>query len=157
MAIWVRNIFDAYQALHQVNFENYSIVGHSVGAKIALVVACHSDIFRVSTVISLDPIDMNPAEFTSGNIKLADATASLYIAWACAGGAGISARNNPKAIYETNPASLTSFVQYQNAGHMAFTDNGGGLPGMLMRSGSKEGNKRAHAETLQLVETLRLL
>jgi hypothetical protein len=37
---------------------------------------------------------------------------------------------------------------------MAFTDNGGGLPGMLMRSESKEGNSRAHAEALELVKRL---
>ena len=151
MAMWVKEIFHEYQRQCQTKFEQYNIVGHSVGAKIALLVATHTDISRVSTVVSLDPIDLNPAEFTSGNLKLADATALLCIAWADAGGRGISEKSNPRAIYDTDHAAVATFLEFKDAGHMAFTDNGGGLPGMLMRSGTKEGNSRAHAGTLELV------
>lgn len=156
MASWVKDIFDVFRRQYNVQqkFEKYSIVGHSVGAKIALIVAANADVHRVSTVISLDPIDMNPAEFTSGNIKLVDATASLYITWALAEGTGITTSNNPRAVYDTNPGAVVSFVEFQDAGHMAYTDNGGGLPGLLMRSGTKEGNKRAHIDTLKLVGRL---
>jgi hypothetical protein len=154
MAMWVKEIFNDYQRHAQTNFQQYNIVGHSVGAKIALLVATLTDISRVSIVVSLDPIDLNPAEFTSGRLKLADATASLCIAWACAGGRGISERSSPRAIYDTDPDAVATFVEFKDAGHMAFTDNGGGLPGMLMRSESKEGNSRAHAEALELVKRL---
>lgn len=152
MASWVPAIFNAYQRQQQdEKFETYSIVGHSVGAKIALIVATLSDIEHVSTVVSLDPIDMNPCEFTSGTLKLADATSSVYITWASAGGIGITNYNNPRAVYETNPSAVARFVEFKDAGHIAYTDNGGGLPGLLMRRGTKEGNKRAHVDTLELV------
>lgn len=154
MATWVQDIFNEFKRQKHIDVDCYNIVGHSVGGKIALLVATDIDVERVSTAIALDPIDMNPAEFTSGNVKLSQANASLYITWATAGGAGITECNNPRAVYESDPSAFTSFVEFQDAGHMAYTDNGGGLPGLLMRSGSKEGNKRAHAGTLELVERL---
>jgi len=152
MAQSVKNIFDDFK--RQYAFDSYNIVGHSVGAKVALLVATDIDVNRASTVVALDPIDMNPAEFTSGNVKLSNAKSSLYITWATAGGAGITNWNNPRAIYQSDPSAVTRFVDFQDAGHMAYTDNGGGLPGLLMRSGTKEGNKRAHSGTLELVERL---
>lgn len=155
MAMWVKDIFDDFRQQYRIQqFDKYSIVGHSVGAKVALMVAAHTDKHRVSAVLSLDPIDMNPAEFTSGNIKLANATAPLYITWASAGGMGITNSNNPRAVYQADPAAVARFVEFKDAGHMAYADNGGGLPGMLMRSGTKEGNNRAHTDTLELVRSL---
>jgi len=155
MAEWVKNVFDDFQRQYSAQkFNRYSIVGHSVGGKIALLVAAGVDVERVSTVVSLDPIDMNPNEFTSGNVKLADAAASICITWATAGGAGITACNNPRAVYQTDPAAVSIFVTFQDAGHMAYTDNGGGLPGLMMRRGTKEGNSRAHSGTIEIVGRL---
>ena len=152
MAQQVVNIFNDFQQQYSgQRFDSYSIVGHSVGAKVALLVAAHFDVERVSTVVALDPIDMNPPEFTSGNVKLSDATASLCITWATAGGAGITASNNPLAVYRTMPDAVKCFIEFEDGGHMAYADYGGGLPGLLMRSGTKEGNKRTHAGTLELV------
>ena len=61
----VRKIFDAFRAYHPEIPNFYSIVGHSVGATIALLVAGERDIDRVDTVIALDPVDQLPTRFTN--------------------------------------------------------------------------------------------
>lgn len=148
----VKDVFDAF--VERCNFEKYNIVGHSIGAKVALLVAAVVDVDRVEFVVALDPIDMNPPEFTSGNAKLANAKAALHITWATAGGFGITVSNNPHAVYETDPKAVKSFTKFDDAGHMAYTDHGGGLPGLLMPGGTKAGSKMAHARTLDLVKKL---
>ena len=50
------------QRLSTIN--TYSIVGHSCGGKVALLVASIIDPMRVSAVVALDPVDINPVEFT---------------------------------------------------------------------------------------------
>jgi len=54
---------------------SYGIVGHSCGAKVGLLVASIVDPSRVSFVLALDPVDMNPIEFTNAkgsNLPLDD-------------------------------------------------------------------------------------
>lgn len=72
----VKDIFDSIQALYPNLLPNsYSIVGHSVGATIGLLVASIVDRTRVSAVLALDPVDINPIEFTNArghNLPLDD-------------------------------------------------------------------------------------
>lgn len=71
----VKQIFDALVAKHTHLPPSYSVVGHSAGGKIALLVASIVDPQRVSAVLSLDPVDLNPVEFSNekgSNLPLDD-------------------------------------------------------------------------------------
>ena len=59
---------------------SYGIVGHSCGAKVGLLVASIVDPIRVAFVLALDPVDMNPIEFTNAkgsNLPLDDDATDL--------------------------------------------------------------------------------
>ena len=59
---------------------SYGIVGHSCGAKVGLLVASIVDPSRVAFVLALDPVDMNPIEFTNpkgSNLPLDDDATDL--------------------------------------------------------------------------------
>ena len=60
---------------------SYGIVGHSCGAKVGLLVASIVDPSRVAFVLALDPVDMNPIEFTNAkgsNLPLDDDDADIF-------------------------------------------------------------------------------
>ena len=60
---------------------SYGIVGHSCGAKVGLLVASIVDPSRVAFVLALDPVDMNPIEFTNtkgSNLPMDDDTADIF-------------------------------------------------------------------------------
>mmetsp|Transcript_12817 Transcript_12817/g.22516 ORF Transcript_12817/g.22516 Transcript_12817/m.22516 type:complete len:289 (+) Transcript_12817:42-908(+) len=61
----VKKVFDALISMYAQLPNSYSIVGHSVGGKIALLLASIIDPKRVSAVLSLDPVDLNPIEFSN--------------------------------------------------------------------------------------------
>ena len=74
----VAKIFDAFLIRYSdrgLQSSSYGIVGHSCGAKVGLLVASIVDPGRVSFVVALDPVDMNPIEFTNtkgSNLPLDD-------------------------------------------------------------------------------------
>ena len=79
----VAKIFDAFLVRYSdrglpgssSSSSSYGIVGHSCGAKVGLLVASIVDPSRVSFVVALDPVDINPIEFTNAkgsNLPLDD-------------------------------------------------------------------------------------
>ena len=74
----VKNIFDELKATFYDELESintYSLIGHSVGAKVALLVSSIIDSKRVAAILALDPVDINPVEFTKSagsNLPLGD-------------------------------------------------------------------------------------
>ena len=71
----VKKVFDALLALHPDLPNRYSVVGHSLGGKIALLLVSVVDPRRVSAVLALDPVDLNPTEFSNergSNLPLDD-------------------------------------------------------------------------------------
>lgn len=155
MAEKVPRIFKEFLHSYPNLPNSYNVVGHSVGAKLSLLLPAKVDPGSVSTVIALDPVDEHPPEFTNDsgngeNLSLLDTAASIYVTWAKAGGRGISKNHNAKAIYDANSEGIT-FIEHEDAGHMAYTDHGGGLAGVLMRGGTAEGNKNARIAAHDLI------
>jgi len=74
----VSKIFDdllAHYPDRSLPRSSYGIVGHSCGAKVGLLVASVIDPSRVAFVLALDPVDLNPIEFTNAtgsNLPLDD-------------------------------------------------------------------------------------
>eukprot|EP01083_Nonionella_stella_P056274 148279_1 len=61
----VKNIFSALRLMYYDNLDHldsYSVVGHSAGGKIALLLASIVDPKNVSAVLALDPVDIAPTE-----------------------------------------------------------------------------------------------
>lgn len=152
----IKSIFDAFREDHRPDVPPfYNIVGHSVGGKIALLVASLYDSERVNVIIALDPVDENPSEFTAGGrtgevvaLKIPlTKSSSPAILTLTDGGRGISKEHNAKALHDANPTT-TDLVRHEGAGHMAYTDNGGGMVGLLMpgkdEAADKAARERAH-------------
>lgn len=71
----VKRIFEALVKMYPHLPTAYSVVGHSAGGKIALLVASVVDPERVAAVLALDPVDLNPVEFSNAkgsNLPLGD-------------------------------------------------------------------------------------
>ena len=134
----------------------YNVVGHSVGAKIALLLAAKVDPQNLNKVLALDPVDDKPPQFTNGlgdNLSLKDRgdRTSIYLTWAAAtptGMFGISPARNALAVYERNKDHIAEFLRQENASHFAYTDTG---TGPLISGGTPEGNKAAREEVLELI------
>lgn len=144
---------------------SYNIVGHSVGGKIALLVATNPPVRvnrssndklpRLHTVLALDPVDDRPPEFTNQDATQNRSLAATQLhahtlritfcdstpTWA------IPVSHNAAAILQHNPQKMDHhiLVVHKNAAHMAYTDdNGRGtFMGWLMRGGTKQGNQAA--------------
>ena len=157
----------------------YTVIGHSAGGKVALLLASIIDPMSVVAVLALDPVDINPVEFTNtkgSNLPLDDGNSfddmiydvheevvhvnkekvkeHLPIIMTCTdGGRGISTSHNANAIHKLHPG--TTCYRHANAGHMAYCDNGGGLAGKLMPDvGTKEGNERARSDAHDLIKQI---
>eukprot|EP00978_Attheya_sp_CCMP212_P022433 scaffold66940_cov23-Attheya_sp.AAC.1 len=61
------NIHRMFQELKtEYRVERYNIVGHSIGGKIALLVAAlHNQDHSLRAIVALDPCDQSPTEFTN--------------------------------------------------------------------------------------------
>mmetsp|Transcript_38576 Transcript_38576/g.83126 ORF Transcript_38576/g.83126 Transcript_38576/m.83126 type:complete len:305 (-) Transcript_38576:608-1522(-) len=71
----VKKVFDELLSMYAHLPNSYMVCGHSVGGKIALLLASIIDPKRVSAVLALDPVDLNPIEFTNrkgSNLPLLD-------------------------------------------------------------------------------------
>jgi len=64
----VKKVFDGLKSIYKQELSKidmYTIIGHSVGGKVSLLVASIIDSRRVSSVLALDPVDINSVEFTN--------------------------------------------------------------------------------------------
>uniref|UniRef100_A0A7S4JMH4 Chlorophyllase n=1 Tax=Odontella aurita TaxID=265563 RepID=A0A7S4JMH4_9STRA len=154
----VRRVFEAFREIHPQLPNCYNVVGHSVGAKVALLLRALPDNSEVLTCIALDPVDQNPAEFTNtdgaGNLSIPCADPCAVTMTLTNGGKGISMAHNAWAIHGRNPK--TFLVRHEDAGHLAYTDNGGGTIARMAIPdiGSKEGNEAARNGAHQLIRKL---
>jgi len=145
-------LFDAYCKQNKNCPSKYNIVGHSVGGKVALIALAHTDPERVKTVIAFDPVDQTPPEFTgAGILSLDEAKESTVILTLTDGGRGIS-RSHDAGSINMNFPDTTKLVRHEEAGHLAYTDDGGGLMKFLMPDlGTKLGNAAAHEDAHRLI------
>lgn len=64
----------------EFNVKKFDIVGHSIGGKIALLVAAlYDEDSLIRNVVSLDPVDQNPVEFTNELLSKKDLLASSSV------------------------------------------------------------------------------
>lgn len=136
----IKEIFDSFRVEHPELPDTYSLVGHSAGGKISLLVAAVYDSSRVTTVIALDPVDLNPPEFTPSEHtnttenstytlgpyeSLSDLNATIILTQSSIyeepGYDEFDPAHNAYAIHEMNP-NTTVFVYHKDAGHNAYTD-----------------------------------
>ena len=152
----VAGIFQEYRARSDNNStlpDKYNITGHSVGGTIALLAAVN-DNEHVKTVISLDPIDRNPVQFTNnrGNdLTLENAGESIHLTYAESStsfGIPLGRARSAFAIYEKNKEYVATFLSHPNAGHFYCTDTG---TGPLIGGGTAEGNTTARDQILRLI------
>lgn len=157
----IRTIFDTFHREHPYLPNRYNIVGHSVGGKIALLVAALYDTDRVDKVIALDPVDQKPPEFTNtgddgNNLKIPTVAQSHHrtiLMTLTDGGRGISKDHNADAIHVLN-STTTTLVRHVGAGHMAYTDHGGGMPGLMMPGGTEQSNRSAREGAHNLIRAI---
>jgi len=163
----LKEIFDHVKAEFYVN--EYNIVGHSIGAKIALLVAAlHDEDKTLNSVIAFDPVDQTPAEFTKPspkgkkvnetNLSLLHVHASITMT-VTESGFFISKNHNARAIFKLNRShSKIDLISHRNAGHMAYCDDdeGGYSWKAVMAVGGSRGeverNKEVRKHALDLIQ-----
>lgn len=110
----------------------YNIVGHSLGGKVALMVAAKFDIENVNKIIALDPVDDMPRELTapklSSRTKLTNSQAAeIHLFQSENGGKGLiplaPSDRNATVINELHPDQITSLEINAGAGHMSYLDD----------------------------------
>jgi dienelactone hydrolase len=134
--------------------DKYSVVGHSMGGKVALLVAAKFDVERVLAVVALDPVDCCLREIVNRRVNMENAKAKIHLTSAGADGWGIPKCGNAEAIRAAYPGKMTSFTPHPDAGHFAYTDHGGGLPSFApgINRGDPEANKSAHEGAHKLIK-----
>ncbi len=109
----------------------YNIVGHSLGGKVALMVAAKYDIESVKTIIALDPVDDKPRELTvprdNPRTNLGNSQAhEIHLFQSEKGGDGLfplcPRDRNASVINEIYPDQITSLTIDAGAGHMSYKD-----------------------------------
>ncbi|KAL9187275.1 hypothetical protein ACHAXT_001378 [Thalassiosira profunda] len=186
----VKTVFDELRNKYPHLPDSYKVIGHSAGGKIALLLASVVDPDRVSAVLALDPVDVNPVEFTNArgdNLPLDDEDGKLAI---CAndegdadmvhvrqreqrvddaedkrkhipiiltctdGGRGIPKSHNAEAIHRLHPNTICH--RHEHAGHMSYTDSGGGWAASTIMPdiGTKEGNEKAKEAAHDLIRQI---
>ena len=112
--------------------EKYNLVGHSLGGKVALMVAAKYGIDNVNKVIAIDPVDDKPRELTAPRLspetKLSDSKAAeIHLFQSENGGCGIvplaPSDRNATVVMEVYPDQITSLFINEGAGHMAYLDS----------------------------------
>lgn len=142
--------------------KKYGIVGHSIGAKIALLTAALYDEERdIATIIALDPVDQSPPEFTNApltsgkkgrdNLKLKAGGADITLTCTDSG-YWIKKAHNARGIHNHNPA--TKLIMHRNTPHMVYCDDDGVISWKALMGAGKSPDRNAavKAETLALVK-----
>jgi pimeloyl-ACP methyl ester carboxylesterase len=133
--------------------DKYSVVGHSMGGKIALLLAAKFDVERVMTVVALDPVDSMPTEIVNRKVDLARAKAKIHLTRAERGGNGSPDGTNADAIKEAYTDVIASYILHRGAGHFAYTDNGGGPPSFpVFPKGDAMSNTAAREDAHRLIK-----
>lgn len=142
----------------EYRMRNYNIVGHSVGGKIALLVAAaYDDDASVRSIVALDPVDQTPPEFTNAdpamNLSLGDVKANIAMTFTDTG-FFVKKEHNARAINRANRE--TKLINHRNAGHMCYCDDDPrGIKGLswkaVMPSGNEERNSVAKKEALRII------
>lgn len=125
--------FDYYVLQTKSSATSYNIIGHSFGAKIALMVAAKYDPKRVGIVISLDPNDDDPPMFTdsttpSKSLSLLNIPATIFLT-VTDGGPTISSDHQASAIEKFNPGIPVH--KDEDASHVCYCDPDPGRQGSL--------------------------
>ena len=152
MAERVRDVVAAIRDLGKypclVNKEEYSIVGHSLGGKVALMVAAKFDVKNIIRVIALDPVDEMDPQFTTTppRINLGVASARIYLRQSAQRGyLTPSDGRNAAAIRNAFPHMFEDDFQVAldaKAYHMSYTDE--------TNDASVETRKEVHASIRML-------
>lgn len=110
----------------------YNMVGHSLGGKVALLVAAKYDIPHVKTIVALDPVDDKPRELTNRRTNLENSQAlEIHLFQSEKGGDRSSwiimpplcpSDRNATVIQKMYPKQITSLTINQGAGHMSYKD-----------------------------------
>jgi pimeloyl-ACP methyl ester carboxylesterase len=153
MAERVRDVVAAIRDLGKypclVNKEEYSIVGHSLGGKVALMVAAKFDVKNIIRVIALDPVDEMDPQFTTTPpmINLGVASARIYLRQSAQRGyLTPSDGRNAAAIRNAFPHMFEDDFQVAldaKAYHMSYTDE--------TNDASVETRKEVHASIRMLL------
>jgi len=109
----------------------YNIVGHSLGGKVALMVAARYDIDNTKKIIALDPVDEKPRELTAPKLNPntnlgASMAEEIHLFQSEKGGDGLiplcPKRSNASVVKELYPDQITSLEISEGAGHMSYKD-----------------------------------
>lgn len=169
-----KNVYDIFNQLKgEFNVSDYNIVGHSIGGKIALLVAALHDKDKcIKSIIALDPVDQTPVEFSklppkgqkvnNDNLPLSEDVTNANIIMTCTdSGFFISKNHNAKAIQRLNRSNnKIQLVSHRNAGHMAYCDKeeGGYSWKAVMDVGTSEvtaeRNNEVKKNTIELIQQL---
>jgi pimeloyl-ACP methyl ester carboxylesterase len=133
MAEEVAGVVAAFRALdgNEGLPSKYNIVGHSLGGKVALMVAAKFDIKNVNKIIALDPVDAKPRELTAPRLsprcKLSNSEASeIHLFQSEKGGDELiplcPSDSNASVVKEIYPDQISSLFINEGAGHMAYQD-----------------------------------
>ena len=144
--------------------QHFNIVGHSVGGKIALLCATNpltTKQSQIETILALDPVDTHPPQFTNEKADASNRLLSKHHAreliltfaastpkWA------IPTAHNAEAIVawsHQKEHKVLPLKVHKDADHMAYTDNGGGIMGWMMKGGTKEGNQAAREDVHDMI------
>jgi hypothetical protein len=139
MAENVVNVVKAVCALKDYSSlagSKYNIIGHSLGGKVALMVAAKYDKDQVNVIMALDPVDDKPQELTypkkSPKTNLGETKAiQIHLFQSELGGqfyVGIPpgvlcpGDRNATVIRDMYPEKITSFLINEKANHMSYLD-----------------------------------
>lgn len=157
----IPTILVEYREKHPDLPRDYSLVGHSAGGKVVLLLASYTKDDShppIGQVLALDPVDMNPTDFANGKRNLESTAAQrITITWAEGTSSwSIPRRYNASTIHDATAAApaLDALVVHERAGHFAYCDNNGGILGWLMVGGDREHNEKAREDAHRLIREL---
>jgi len=134
----VKEIFRQLQ--NEFGIKNYSVIGHSIGGKIALLVAAlHNSDNSLYYVLALDPVDQTPAEFTNGssNLSLTDlGDVVIYVTYTDNASVLMSEEHDGKSIQKCN--RNIKLISHKGAGHLVYCD--GQVGSLSWANACPEGN-----------------
>ena len=158
--IKAQNVHDMFEELRQefTMISKYNIVGHSVGGKIALLVAAlHNSERTLRAIVALDPVDQSPVEFTNKNtrknLSLQDTGVEDIVMTFTDNGFFVSKDHNARSINRFH--RNCEVVLHRNASHLAYCDSDGGLSwknAVMLRGGNESRNAAVKAQAIELIK-----
>ena len=131
----LRRVYRNVAEYQHLSHSKYNIIGHSLGGKVALMVAAKYDIDNVHTIIALDPVDDRPQELTypkppqSPTTDLSNSKASAIHLFQSDDVDPnswfpplVPPTKNAAVIQSMYPRQISSFKINKGAGHMSYLD-----------------------------------